>query len=66
MTGLAHREADPSKKKKKKCCSFIASAQTTALFLFPELRVLELLVLLEHFQHYSGQIRRNEEEDKNF
>lgn len=42
------------------------SAQTIALVLFPELRVLELLVLLEDFQHYSGQIRRDEEEDKNF
>lgn len=48
------------------CCPFMDSAQTIALVLFPELRVLELLVLLEHFQHYSGQIRRDEEEDKNF
>ena len=37
-----------------------------ALFLFPELRVLVLSALLEHFQHYSGQIRRDEEDDKNF
>lgn len=54
--------------KKKSWCSFIAPvcARTITLFLFPELRVLELLVVLEHLQHYSGQIRRDEEEDINF
>lgn len=64
ITGLTNREAALTKKQ----CSFIAPVcgLGITLFLFPELTVLELLVVLEHFQRYSGQIKRDEEEDINF
>lgn len=64
ITGLTRIEAGLAKKVR----SFIATvcALAITLFLFPELTVLERLVVLEHFQHYSGQIKRDEEEDINF
>lgn len=59
QANLREKENKQTKKEKenRNVCSSVPTvcAQTITLFLFPELRVLELLVILEHIQHYSGQ-----------